>query len=81
MKAYTVYTKNNCPFCTNAKTLLGLMHLSFHEINVEGNAEATEFVKNQWALKGKDKPTVPLVIENATKEVIGGYDELLVHLT
>ena len=48
MKAYTVYTKNNCPFCTNAKTALALMHLSFHEINVEGNAEATEFVKNQW---------------------------------
>ena len=36
----TVYSKNNCPYCTRAKALLELNDIEYTEINIEQDANA-----------------------------------------
>ena len=40
----TVYSKNNCPFCVQAKNLLQLKGIEYEEIKIDENPEAREFV-------------------------------------
>lgn len=79
--AYTIYTSESCPFCINAKKVLELKNLSYKEIDVSTSLDAKDFVREQWANKGVSKPTVPLILHNTTNQVIGGYEDLLKHLT
>ena len=43
----TVYSKNNCAYCVQAKNYLSSKNINFREINIEQDAEAREFIINQ----------------------------------
>lgn len=77
MKA-KLYTKNGCPFCVNAKTLLAIRGIQYEEINIQ-----TEEGKREELLEACSKiniipKTVPQIWLN--DEYIGGFDELKKHL-
>ncbi len=40
----TVYTKNNCPNCVQAKNILKMKNVEFKEVNVEENMQAYAFM-------------------------------------
>jgi glutaredoxin 3 len=40
----TVYTKNNCPYCVQAKTRLKQGGWDFEEINIEEDAQARDWL-------------------------------------
>ena len=46
MKNITIYTKDYCPFCTKAKSLLILKKIKFTEINLHKNPEKFEEMMN-----------------------------------
>jgi glutaredoxin len=66
----TLYTKNNCPFCVQAKNLLKLKEIQYEELNIEENAEYKEFVVSQG------HRTVPQIYKDGTLLVEGGYQGL-----
>ena len=41
----TVYTKNNCPNCVQAKNILKMKNIDFEEVNVEENEAAYLFLQ------------------------------------
>jgi glutaredoxin 3 len=43
----TVYSKNNCPFCVQAKNLLTLKNIPFTEVKIDEDSTAKEFVLNE----------------------------------
>lgn len=43
----TIYSKNNCSYCTNAKQYLERKNISYREVNIDADPEAREFVLNQ----------------------------------
>ena len=43
----TVYSKNNCPFCDRAKTLLESKSIPFTVIKMEDDPTAREFLMDQ----------------------------------
>jgi hypothetical protein len=62
MKGYTVYTKENCPWCSRAVALLEAFNATYRL--VEGAAP--------------DMSTWPVIYEHTSdgQRLIGGYDEL-----
>jgi glutaredoxin len=66
----TVYSKNNCPFCVQAKNLLKLKNINFEEINIEENAQAKEFVLSEG------HRTVPQIYKDGKLFVEGGFQGL-----
>ena len=66
----TVYSKNNCPFCVQAKNLLKLKNIAFEEINVEENPQAREFIVNEG------HRTVPQIYKDGKLFVQGGFQGL-----
>ena len=40
----TVYSKNNCPFCVRAKTLLESKGVPFTEVNIENDADSRQML-------------------------------------
>ena len=40
----TVYSKNNCPFCVQAKNLLTLKNIAFEEVKIDEVPAAREFI-------------------------------------
>lgn len=66
----TVYSKNNCPFCVQAKNLLKLKNIAFEEINIEQNPEARQFVLEQG------HRTVPQIYKDGKLFVEGGFQGL-----
>ena len=66
----TVYSKNNCPFCVQAKNLLKLKNIAFEEINIEDNPDARTFIVNEG------HRTVPQIYKNGQLFVQGGYQGL-----
>ena len=40
----TIYSKANCPKCTNAKALLTSYDIDFHEERIDENQEARDFL-------------------------------------
>jgi glutaredoxin 3 len=40
----TVYTKNNCPYCDQAKSLLDSKGVAYASINIEEHPEARELI-------------------------------------
>ena len=66
----TVYSKNNCPFCDQAKALLKLKNIQFEEIKVDENPEARQFIVNEG------HRTVPQVYKDGKLFVQGGYQGL-----
>ena len=43
----TVYSKNNCPFCVQAKQLLESKGVSYTEVNIEQDPDARQMLVDQ----------------------------------
>ena len=59
----TVYSKNHCPYCVQAKQRLSSLGIEYEEINIEENAEARDFIISEGhrtmpQIYNKDKPFV-----------------------
>ena len=70
---YTVYTTENCEYCTAAKNLLFSYNLEYLTVILDTPEEKKEF-KESTGLK-----TVPQIY-NDVNEYVGGYDELVEYL-
>jgi glutaredoxin 3 len=66
----TVYSKNNCPFCVQAKSLLQLKGVEFEEVKIDESTEAREFVV------GEGHRTVPQIYKDGKLLVEGGFQGL-----
>jgi glutaredoxin 3 len=66
----TVYSKNNCPFCDQAKNLLKLKGIDYSEIKIDENQVAREFVLS------KGHRTVPQIYRDGELLVEGGFQGL-----
>lgn len=65
----TVYSKNNCPFCDRAKSLLESKGIVYEAINIEEHPDAREFLVDQGLR------SVPQIF-NGTTLLPGGYQGL-----
>ena len=65
----TVYTKNHCPFCDRAKSLLESRGVAYNTINLEQQPDAREFLVDQGLR------SVPQIF-NGTTLLQGGYQGL-----
>jgi glutaredoxin 3 len=70
MKNITIYTKDYCPFCTKAKSLLILKKIKFTEINLHKNPEKFE----EMIKKSNGAQTVPQIFSSET--YIGDCDTI-----
>ena len=66
----TVYSKNNCPYCVQAKNLLQLKGIVFEEVKIDEDSEAREFVL------GEGHRTVPQIYQHGKLLVEGGFQGL-----
>jgi glutaredoxin 3 len=66
----TVYSKNNCPFCEQAKGLLTKKGISFDVVKIDEDNEARE-----WLLEQRHR-TVPQLYLDGKLFVEGGYQGL-----
>jgi glutaredoxin 3 len=66
----TVYSKNNCPYCVQAKNLLKMKGVAFEEINIEETPSAREFIVSEG------HRTVPQIYQDGKLLVEGGYTGL-----
>ena len=65
-----VYSKNNCPYCVQAKNLLELKGIKFEEVKIDETPEAREFVV------GQGHRTVPQIYQDGKLLVEGGFQGL-----
>lgn len=66
----TVYSKNQCPYCDQAKALLKSKDIVFEEIKIDENSEAREFIV------GEGHRTVPQIYQDGKLLVAGGFQGL-----
>ena len=66
----TLYTKNNCGYCVQAKTLLKNNNIPFEEVNIETNEEAKNFVITEG------HRTMPQIYKDGKLFVEGGFTGL-----
>jgi glutaredoxin 3 len=66
----TVYSKNNCPYCVQAKNLLQLKGIEYQEVKIDEVAEAREFVL------AEGHRTVPQIYKDGELLVEGGFQGL-----
>lgn len=66
----TVYSKNNCPFCQQAKNLLTRKGVQFEEINIDIDIEAKRFIM------AEGHRTVPQIYSDGRVLVEGGFQGL-----
>jgi len=66
----TVYSKNNCPFCVQAKALLVKNSIAFEEVKIDENPDAREFIV------AEGHRTVPQIYKDGKLLVEGGYTGL-----
>jgi glutaredoxin len=64
-----VYSKNNCPFCDRAKSLLESKGIAYEAINIEEHPDAREFLVDQGLR------SVPQIFKGTTL-LPGGYQGL-----
>lgn len=72
MKAI-VWSKNDCPYCVQAKNLLNMKGIEFEERNVQ-----KDWTKEQLLEAVPGARTLPQVFIDDT--LIGGFDKLKIHL-
>lgn len=66
----TIYSKQHCPFCVKAKTLLDIKGIEYTEVKVDEIAEAKDF------LVAEGHRTVPQIYKDGKLLVEGGYTGL-----
>lgn len=66
----TIYSKNHCPFCDQAKALLNRKNIAFEEVKIDENADARQFI-----LEAGHR-TVPQIYKGQQVFVEGGYSGL-----
>lgn len=69
MAKVVMYTKDHCPYCKMAKTLLTAKNIAFEEIHVDQDPEKLEEM-----MRLSKQRTVPQIFIN--DKPIGGYDDL-----
>lgn len=69
-KMITVYSKNNCPFCVQAKNLLKLKGLDYQEVKIDEDDTAKQFIV------GEGHRTVPQIYQDGKLLIEGGYQGL-----
>ncbi len=67
-----VYSRNVCPYCTQAKALLESKGIKYTEINIDTNAAGRDVLLEQGLR------SVPQIFHGS--ELIGGFDKLKVWL-
>lgn len=65
----TIYSKNNCPFCDRAKTLLESRGVTYTEVNIEKDPESRQM------LLDKGLRSVPQIF-HGYELIPGGFDGL-----
>lgn len=65
-----IFTKDYCPYCKKAKTLLDIKKQKYQEVDITNDAKA----QAEFAEKAKGASTVPQIIING--KLIGGCDDL-----
>lgn len=70
MARVTVYTTQVCPYCVQAKRLLGERSIPYDEIDVSSDAA----VRDEMIQRAGGKRTVPQIFIDG--EHVGGYTEL-----
>ncbi len=68
-----IFTKDFCPFCTQARALLNDKKIEFTEVNVTQNDELFTELKERTGQK-----TIPLIFLD--KRHLGGFEELQNHI-
>lgn len=66
----TVYSKNHCPFCDQAKALLNKKNIAFNEVKIDENTDARQFIVEAG------HRTVPQIYRGDQLFVEGGYTGL-----
>ncbi len=66
----TVYSKNHCPFCDQAKALLNKKNIPFNEVKIDENTDARQFIVESG------HRTVPQIYKGTELFVEGGYTGL-----
>jgi glutaredoxin 3 len=69
MPTVQIYTKQNCPYCVRAKSLLQRKGVSYEEIDVE-NDDA----RRAWLVEASGQRTVPQVFVDGRS--LGGFTDL-----
>ena len=72
---YTIYSKNNCPYCVKAKVLLKDAHVVECDEYLKEDRET--FLKYMDAYSRKEHRTFPMIFHNA--EFVGGFTETKVY--
>lgn len=67
-----VYSKEHCPACIKAKSLLSIKNMEYTETVIGKDILREEFIE-----LFPEQKTVPLIIIDGVK--IGGYDDLYAH--
>lgn len=70
MSDIVIYTKDYCPYCTKAKTLLKRKGVSFREIDVTHD----ETLQKEMIEKSGGRRSVPQIIIDG--KAVGGADDL-----
>ena len=66
----TVYSKDSCPFCEQAKNLLTIKKIAFEVIKIDENVDAREFIMSEG------HRTVPQIYHDGKLFVAGGFQGL-----
>lgn len=66
----TVYSKDNCPFCVQAKNLLKMKGVEYTEVRVDLDPTAKEFIVSEG------HRTVPQIYKDGKLLVEGGFQGL-----
>jgi glutaredoxin 3 len=70
MKPVTMYTTENCPFCSSAKSLLGKRKIEYTEINLARDPDGRNELIEKTGMF-----TFPQIVIDG--QALGGFDQLL----
>ena len=70
---YTIYSKQNCSFCLQAKNLLTMEQLPFEYLQLGTHYSLDEFME-----LFPDARTFPMIVKDG--EVVGGFNNLVEYL-
>lgn len=66
----TIYSKNNCGYCVQAKAYLQNRDIPFEEVNIEEDSDAMQFILSEG------HRTMPQIYKDKEVFVQGGYQGL-----